>query len=133
MISLTICAKDRHPLFADPSSACSLMCVAEEVFSEMLSAICIMPDHVHLVVATVEGRSFTRVFRQFKGKASYVLHRLGAAKDIWERSIWDRHARKDEDVSAMVEYVLSNPVRRELCSRPEDWPYSKYYGFPWTR
>lgn len=71
-----------------------------------------------------------KLLARFKGRSSYELHRLGVSGEIWERSFWDRHARKDEDVAAMIDYVLDNPVRKGLCQLCEEWPYSLFRGYP---
>jgi len=105
--------------------------VATEVIAAMLEqaqsrsieviACCIMPDHVHAVVAiTKESADLRQWVRYAKREASRRLGRPG----MWQRSYWDRHARAAEDVGDMVEYVLNNPVRRELCEDWSEWPYS---------
>ena len=54
--------------------------------------------------------------------------RLGAARPqrrrVWQEEYFDHRVLSDEGIQAIVEYVHANPVRKGLCSIPEDWPWS---------
>ena len=44
---------------------------------------------------------------------------------FWQRGGgYDRNMRSVRDTHEKLHYVHLNPVRRELVSRPEDWPWS---------
>jgi len=84
-------------------------------------AYCAMPDHLHVVVSVVEhGGDMAKWLAYVKRETAKTVHSPG----MWERSYWDRHARRGDDVVAMVEYVLNNPVRAGLCERWYGWPKS---------
>ena len=84
-------------------------------------AYCIMPDHMHVVVSVAhDGGDLAKWIRYVKRQTARVL----GLPALWQRSYWDRHARRDQDVAAAVDYLLYNPVRRQLCEEPCDWPYS---------
>jgi len=85
-----------------------------------IEAYCVMPDHVHTVVSLDEDGDVRGWVRYLKRE---VARRCDMPR-MWRRSYWDRHARKSEDVWAMVAYVLDNPVRMGLVSEWEEWPYS---------
>lgn len=38
--------------------------------------------------------------------------------------LFDHIARKEENVLAICEYILANPVRKGLVEDPTEWPYS---------
>ena len=85
-----------------------------------VSAWCVMPDHVHVVVSTSEAGG------DVEGWARYTkreVQRLLGAHGLWERSYWDRDLRQDEDVATAVEYVLANPTRKGLCEDWAMWPH----------
>ena len=123
MVFITFCAH-WHRSLAEEGTARQLVEVMGRMASKRglrIHAYCVMPDHVHVVVSVQrEGGDIEGWLRFAKREAAAVL----SAPGMWERSYWDRHARKHEDVKAMVEYVLANPVRRGLCERWCDWPYS---------
>jgi len=90
-------------------------------FGVHVSAYCIMPDHLHAVVLVAEdGGDLGKWVRYFKREAARAAH----LKGVWQRSFWDRHVREREDEAELVRYVLANPVRRGLCDRWYEWPYS---------
>ncbi|MEN6304071.1 MAG: transposase, partial [Armatimonadia bacterium] len=95
-----------------------------------IHAYCIMPDHLHVMASLSEDRGdFQKWIRYSKRETARILRQPG----MWQRSYWDRHLRKDEDVETAVYYVLNNPVRRELSDDIFDWPYSWSRWHPQTR
>ncbi len=95
-------------------------------FGIVLRAYCVMPDHVHVVCSVASEESdFPAFVTMFKSEVSRRAHCLGHSEFGWSRSYWDRHARKEDDVGRMIEYVLANPVRKGLCDRWEAWPWSE--------
>jgi putative transposase len=49
------------------------------------------------------------------------LQRKGS---FWEEGFYDHAIRQREDFDDIFQYMHENPVRKELCEYPEDWPYS---------
>jgi len=95
-----------------------------------LHGYCVMPDHVHIVCSIESEKSDFQAFvRTFKRETSRRAHRLGCASFAWQRDYWDRFIRVEEDVVEIIKYVLANPVRKGLCERPEDWPWSEFIGW----
>ena len=41
----------------------------------------------------------------------------------WQAGFFDHRIRDDDSYRAKWSYVMLNPVRAGLVSRPEDWPY----------
>ena len=80
-----------------------------------------MPDHLHAVVSVAfEGGDIGKWIWYVKREISKNL----SAPGMWQRSYWDRHVRRDEDVVDAVSYVLENPTRKALCGVWREWPYS---------
>jgi hypothetical protein len=42
---------------------------------------------------------------------------------VWQRDFFDHRLRDDESRREKADYILNNPVRRNLVARPEDWPF----------
>lgn len=84
----------------------------------MLTFICSMPDHCHLLI---EGKSEESDLWQcvvnFKRKSGYWLARNHPLEE-WQKDFYDHILRKDEDLIKQVRYILGNPLRKELV---EDW------------
>jgi REP element-mobilizing transposase RayT len=82
-----------------------------------------MPDHMHLLLEGLEGRSDLRKFiKEAKQRTSYQAVRLGVGR-LWQQGYHDRILRHDEDIARYVDYILQNPVRAGLVHRESDYPY----------
>ena len=90
----------------------------------LLHAWCIMPDHVHAVVAIDEGHSLGRIVHSWKSftakRINFILGRQGR---LWQPDYFDRVVRRG-CLDAAIGYVEMNPVHGGLVERPVDWPYS---------
>jgi putative transposase len=75
-----------------------------------------MPNHLHLFVCG--GLEF-RLGIWVRGlKRAIQLPRNG-----WQPGFFDHILRSDESSSQKWEYVKENPVRANLVTRSEDWPF----------
>jgi putative transposase len=110
-----------------------------------LWAYALMPEHVHLLIWPTEWEySIGRILSAIKlpvtrraqayvrKSASELLHTMldrqpngTEAYRFWQRGGgYDRNVTEPQTVWAEIEYIHANPVRRELCKRPEDWKWS---------
>ena len=91
----------------------------------LLSAWCVMPNHVHAVFTPLGGHDPSDILHSWK---SYTAHeankRLQTSGTFWERESFDHLIRNMEQFEGFVRYVERNPVEAGLCTSPEDWPYS---------
>ena len=86
-------------------------------------ALCLMPNHYHLVVQCLRDRLSRALHRvngvyaeDFNAKYTRSGHLWGDRFALWQ-------VRDDEHLRATCEYVLTNPVRAGLCERTDDWPW----------
>jgi REP element-mobilizing transposase RayT len=94
-------------------------------------AYCLMPTHMHIVCSLLnEQGDFLTFVKRFKAECSRRLRRAGFPAFRWQRSYWDRFSRSPEEVRTRILYTLANPVRKGLCTKWEDWPWSQYCGWP---
>lgn len=86
---------------------------------------CLMPDHLHYLVApNVDGISSLKFTDQFKGKTTNRGWSLDWNGKLWQPRSFDHVVRKDENLRAIAEYILNNPVRKGFVERAEDWRWS---------
>jgi REP element-mobilizing transposase RayT len=90
-----------------------------------LSAWCVMPNHVHVVVTPYPGHVLPDILHSWK---SFTAHRinsvLGREGRLWEEEFFDHLVRNERDFEKFVRYTEENPVAAGLCELPEDWPFS---------
>ncbi len=127
MCSITIAVQHRRRIFDTPSVASAAVDVLvrhANTTGVPIYAFCIMPDHVHLVLAPSDNRDITAFVGQFKSLVQREVWRLGISGTFWQRSYWDHFLRAEEDLNTVVAYVLGNPVRAGMVDDWRDYPYS---------
>ena len=90
----------------------------------IVHAYVVMPNHVHLLI---EPRiSLARITNGLKGvsarDANRILARTG--KHFWQNESFDHWMRDTAEFQRIRDYVVQNPVRARLVSKPEEWPWS---------
>jgi REP element-mobilizing transposase RayT len=91
-----------------------------------LMAYCLMPNHVHLLVETVEpnlGRGmhwlqggYAQRFNARHGRVGHLFQgRYGAVEVTTDAQLW-----------VAASYIVVNPVAAGLCARPEEWRWSSH-------
>ena len=90
-----------------------------------LIAFCIMPNHVHLVIAPYEKSeetdySLSEIMHNIKRNsakgANKVLDRTGP---FWQHESYDHYVRDQTELERIIHYVLNNPVKAGLVDDRE--------------
>ena len=105
-----------------------------------LVAWCIMPNHVHVLINTMESLGkVVQSWKSYVGKwalannenlslaipsANDAEQGLGAPRMFWMREYWDRYIRDESHFNNTVNYIHENPVKAGLCSIPSEWQWS---------
>jgi REP element-mobilizing transposase RayT len=120
---------NRQTLFEEEEDCTKyLQCLAQSKVKSgfILYAYCLMGNHVHLLLK--EG---TEPLQQ-------IFKRIGASYVFWynwkyKRSgplFQDRYISEpivdDKQFLAVLRYIYQNPVKANLCLKPEDYPWSSY-------
>ena len=115
-----------------------------DALSYELWAFVFMPDHVHTIVWPKERKYDIAAFRRAVKEpvARTAVRWLEEHSPAWlpkitrtrgrrtERLFWqpgggyDRNITEVETLLRMIEYLHANPVRKQLCERPQDWTWS---------
>jgi putative transposase len=92
----------------------------------LLHEFVVMPDHIHLILTPLT--SLEKAVQFIKGGFSYRTRKeLGSNMEIWQKGFSDHRIRDAEDYLRHASYVRENPIRKHLCERPEDFPYSSAF------
>ncbi|MCX5969976.1 MAG: transposase, partial [Coprothermobacterota bacterium] len=49
--------------------------------------------------------------------------RRSQESQVWHREYWDRFIRDERHFVAARDYIVMNPVKAGLVTKPEDWPW----------
>lgn len=88
-----------------------------------LICYCIMSNHVHLVLKTLEGsRTLSEIMHSIKRFTARESNKiLGKTGPFWQDESYDRYIRNEIEFRNTVNYVLNNPVKARLVKDWESW------------
>ena len=84
----------------------------------------IMPEHVHLLVSEPERETLAVALKSLKQGVARRL--IGGGEHFWQKRYYDFNVRNSRQFIEKLRYIHRNPVKRGLCERPEDWPWSSF-------
>jgi putative transposase len=131
--SLVLAVKRRQRVFADPdvaAEALQLLLALAVSKKTPLHSVCIMPDHVHIVVSPSPQCSVLTFVARFKQLTWRQARARGRRRSYWQRGFWDRGVRSEWQLDRENAYVMQNPVRAGLVDNILDYPYS---FAPWLK
>jgi putative transposase len=82
-----------------------------------------MPDHSHILVEALDDLSDLRKFCKLGKQRPGQIHARRVGGPLWQEGYYDRVLRKDEDLRTVARYLLNNPLRAGLVTKPIDYPY----------
>ncbi len=99
-----------------------------------LFAVCVMPDHVHLLVqpwpkgeddeGSVAFWSLSELLRSIKSFSAREINKLeNRTGGIWERERFDRYVRSDRDLEEKFLYIVRNPWEAKVVRQDQDYPW----------
>jgi putative transposase len=118
---LTLCCENReqNQLCESPNSEIILNAVKHyhEHQKWFIHVFLLMPDHCHALLSFNTTQDISNIIKAWK---RYTTLKTGIQ---WQRNFFDHRLRKEESFEQKAEYILNNPIRMNLVSRIEDWPY----------
>jgi len=97
-----------------------------ERFHWLCHAYCLMDNHYHLIIETLEG-NLSRGMRQLNGVYTQIFNqRHRRVGHLFQGRYKAILVEKDRHLSSLSRYVVLNPVRIGMVKRPEDWAWSSY-------
>ncbi len=95
-------------------------------FGGTVSAYCLMGNHYHPVLHTREA-NLSRLMRQINGVYTQNLNRRhGLSGHVFQGRFKAILVDSDSYLLEVCRYVDLNPVRANMCRRPDDYPWSSY-------
>src|ERR1700682_982335 len=131
---VTICTEHRRPVFADRQEGHSVIShllthAAQNDF--LLHAFCAMPDHLHfLAEGTMDDSDLLELAGSFKQRTGFE-YRRHSAETLWQKRFYDYILRRSDPIEAVACYIWMNPIRKNLCAAPEQYPFSGSQIIDW--
>jgi putative transposase len=133
---VTLCCEARRPVFASQSAGNWLVkwltrAAAQHDFA--IHAYCVMPDHVHVLAEAMNDNcALARFVAALKQNTGFA-YQQERGRRLWQPRYYDHVLRKPEDTEAVAWYIWLNPVRKGLCSAPQDYPLSGSLTLEWKQ
>ena len=95
----------------------------------VLHEFVIMPDHIHVLITPLG--SLEKAVQFIKGGFSFRAKKeLSSNMEVWQKGFQDHRIRDAGDFAQHIRYIRENPIRKHLCERAADYPYSSAHpGF----
>ena len=120
---------ERRPVFRDRDDRKTLLDILEAVnqrYSWLCHAYCLMNNHYHLVIETVDGE-LSAGMRQLNGVYTQRFnHKYDRAGHLFQGRFKAILIEKENYLLEVCRYVVLNPVRASVVERPSEWDWSSY-------
>jgi len=124
---------DRRVVFVDDADRQAFLDALERVCSEAsaeLLAYCLMGNHFHLVIKVADIPLADIMRRVLAGYARGFNLRYERTGHLFQARYDAKICLTESYLATVIPYILLNPVRAGLVSKPEDWPWSSLRGKP---
>jgi REP element-mobilizing transposase RayT len=89
-------------------------------------AYCLMPNHVHLLVAISEP-NLARGIQHLHGLYAHAFNaRYELSGHLFQGRYGSKPIRDDAQLLSVLRYIALNPVDGNLCLRAGEWPWDSY-------
>ena len=89
-------------------------------------AYCLMPNHFHLMIQTIEGDVSTGMHGLNGRYAQWFNRRHGYDGHLFQSRFHAVLLQSNWHLLKLSRYIVLNPVRARLCRDPVDWRWSSY-------
>jgi len=131
---LTLCCASRRRVFANPKIAAWLIEILRRqsnVRRFAVRAYCVMPDHFHVLVTGLDAASDLLAFVKNLKVTTSLEYRARCGETLWQKKFYDHVLRRKDNIMRVASYIWMNPVRKGLCTDPEEYPYSGSFAMDW--
>ena len=101
-------------------------------FPIILYHYCLMSNHIHLLIRTIQGDHLKKFMQGVnQSYSNYYKRTYKHIGHIWQGRYKSFRIEKDSYLLECGRYIERNPLRAKMVTCPEDWPHSsyRYYAF----
>jgi putative transposase len=107
---------------ADYTSFVNLIVKSQRRLPMSIFAVCLMPNHVHLVVRPQDNAALARWMQWlFTTHARHYHEKYGTSGHVWQGRYKHCPVQDDHYLLTLLRYVERNALRAKLVARAEDW------------
>jgi putative transposase len=120
----------RQSIYHDDVDRSVFLVLGERVVQKRgwhLRAYCLMTNHFHLLIDTLEPNLSAGMHQLNSGYAHYFNERHAFDGHLFDRRFGSRLIETEEDLAGVLDYIAYNPVKAGLCRQPWEWRWSSFY------
>ncbi len=92
-----------------------------------IHAYCLMSNHVHLLLTPEQGNGASRLMQSLgRYYVRYINSKYQRSGTLWEGRFKSTLVDTEYYLLTVSRYIELNPVRADLVTHPDDYPYSSY-------
>lgn len=133
---LTFSCYHRQPFLAQMNMQGAFLNALEKVrrhFQMYVWGYVVMPEHVHLLLSEPENGTIAKAMESLKTKVAVRARKEKRGVDdafhFWQPRYFDHNVRNSAGFTTQLRYIHRNPVKRGLCSSPQDYPWSSFRSY----
>lgn len=118
----------RDIFFSDDDRLAFLKTLSQvcERFNWLCHAYCLMSNHYHLLIETLDG-NLSKGMRQLNGVyTQYVNRTHGRVGHLFQGRYKGILVQKEAYLLELARYIVLNPIRAGMVRKLEKWPWSSY-------
>lgn len=112
-----------------------------EKYNYQIFAICVLPDHIHMIIKPYEIKDYPKIIQQIKRYFSQNIDKSKLSNytlssdnikrkesDVWQHRYWEHTICNEDDLNKHTDYIHYNPMKHYNIA-PKDWKYSSFKKF----
>jgi len=136
---ITITTEKRRPILIDNITILrQAFAHSKQYFDYSIDAICILPDHLHMIIYPINESDYPHIIKSIKtyfSKHSSLIYTTSQSQSkkkergIWQRRYYEHTIRDEKELERYRNYIHYNAVKHQLSTRAKDWEYSSFHKF----
>ena len=111
-------------------------------FNYEIYAICILPEHIHMIIKPYDINDYPKIIQQIKRYFSQKIDKQNIdnysltsgnvrrkERDIWQHRYWEHTIRDINDLYKHLDYIHYNPIKHDYTNKAKDWEFSSFNKF----
>lgn len=139
-VHIIIVAYNRNPIFIKNINLLrESFKNSKKYFNYKIVAICILPDHMHIIINPENIKDYPKIITSIKYHFSHNYdvgvetptygYTNKGEKGVFQRRYFEHTIINQEDLNNQIDYIHYNPVKHELVQKVKDWNYSSFHKF----